>query len=312
MADRSFKFLDGSGFTNEGTPYVAPGRGLPGINQENGQATYSVPAVGDSIGQFNVNLMSLLQKAQNANSGNTALTAQRGKLEVGQTADSMARAADLGIEGLAPGDAMRARINESELYNPEIRSLNDRMQLNNEAVQRFESTIKAAKEYGEEVSKYIKPSEETIEAVRMQLRAGEKPSDDVLAKVGQYLSEDDWNAWTAAKNESPMHKEWRDYKREGGKLDFNAYMNMDANRKRSVTNISTGSTGFTNDEKRSANRARLNSPDATQYFLSTKPEFQDLWIRNVTPLEGQSFTLQEVSTNYNSWENAQKKSGYGS
>jgi hypothetical protein len=248
-----------------------------------------------------VNLMSLLQKAQSANSGNTPLTAQRGKLEIGQTERSMGTAADLGIEGLAPGDAMRARGNEAELYNPEIRSLNDRMQLNNEAVQRFESTIKAAKEYGEEVAKYIKPSEETIEAVRLQLRAGEKPSDDVLAKVGQYLSEDDWNAWTAAKNESPMHKEWRDYQREGGKLDFNAYMNMDANRKRSITNVSTGAGGFTNDEKRSANRARLDSPDATQYFLSTKPEFQDLWIRNVTPLEGQSFTLQEVST-----------SGYGS
>lgn len=38
---------------------------------------------------------------------------------------------------------------------------------------------------------------------------------------------------------SAAYREWQDYKREGGQLDFNAYQNMDANRKRpvSITNM---------------------------------------------------------------------------
>lgn len=39
---------------------------------------------------------------------------------------------------------------------------------------------------------------------------------------------------------SAAYREWQDYQREGGKLDFNAYQNMDANRKRPVTHIGAG------------------------------------------------------------------------
>lgn len=46
---------------------------------------------------------------------------------------------------------------------------------------------------------------------------------------------------TEAASHSPIYKEWQDYTKAGGKLDFNAYQTMDANRKRplSITNAAT-------------------------------------------------------------------------
>lgn len=48
---------------------------------------------------------------------------------------------------------------------------------------------------------------------------------------------------TMESKHSTAYTEWQDYKSTGGKLDFNAYQNMDANRHRSVTNINNGGAG---------------------------------------------------------------------
>jgi hypothetical protein len=160
-------------------------------------APSSAPAQ-DPITIFNTKLLELLGKAQGAND-NTALTVQREKLQNENLNASTKPAGELGIENLSPGDALNAREHAGSLYNPEIKSLNDRMQLNNEAVDRFTKTLDAAQKLGEQYSKMIKPSDATIEAIRMQLRAGVLPKDDVLAKVQGQLTEDDWHAYMAAK-----------------------------------------------------------------------------------------------------------------
>ena len=156
---------------------------------------------------FSSNIFQLLQRAQGANSGNATLLGQRENLENKQINNSMKPAGELGLGGLAPGDALAARGNEAGLYNPEIKSLNSRMQLNNEAVDRFTQTIKAAKDYGEEIQKYIKPSAETVEAVRTQIRNGILPDKDVLAKIQTSLTEEDWSAFTQAKNPAASEKD---------------------------------------------------------------------------------------------------------
>jgi hypothetical protein len=158
------------------------------------------PSQQDPIDIFNIKLMELMAKAQGANAGNPALMAQQNKLQNTQVTQSMAPAADLGIQNLTPSDAMAARQNESQLYNPEVKALNDRMQLNNEAVTRFSNTLEAAAKMGEQYAKMIKPSEQTVEAIRMQLRSGVLPSEEVLTKVQGQLTQDDWDAYVMAKS----------------------------------------------------------------------------------------------------------------
>lgn len=46
---------------------------------------------------------------------------------------------------------------------------------------------------------------------------------------------------------SSSYKEWQDYQSTGGKLDFNAYQTMDANRKRAVTNVTLQNDKITKD-----------------------------------------------------------------
>lgn len=168
---------------------------LPQLNQA-GQASYAQSAQ-SPIDAFNMKLMELLGTAQGANSGNTKLAAQASKLQLGQTNASMAPA-DPNAPPLRPGDALNARQDAGQLYNPEVKALNDRMQLNDEAVKRFTDTIKAAKDWGEEYYKSVKPDEATIQAVQMQMRAGIKPSEAILEKVRTSLTQADWDALAAA------------------------------------------------------------------------------------------------------------------
>lgn len=173
----------------------------------------------DPISLFNMELMKLLQKAQGANSGNPALAGQAENLQNKQITSSMAPASELGTEGLAPGDAMSARQNEAQLYNPEVKSLNARMQLNNEAVTRFEKTLDAATKMGEQYAKMLKPSEATVEAIKMQMRAGVLPSEDVLTKVQGQLTQEDWDAYVAAKSgktNAPTSVQEYEYAQEHG------------------------------------------------------------------------------------------------
>jgi hypothetical protein len=165
---------------------------LPQLNQAAQPAPQQSP-----IDAFNMKLMELLGKAQGANSGNAALASQASHLQIGQTNASMAPA-DPNAPPLRPGDALNARQDASQLYNPEVKALNDRMQLNNEAVQRFTDTIKAAKDWGEEYYKSVKPDDATIQAVQMQMRAGIKPSEAILDKVRTSLTQADWDALAAA------------------------------------------------------------------------------------------------------------------
>lgn len=146
---------------------------------------------------FNTKLMEMLTQAQGQS--NAPLYNQANKLDTTQTENSMKPAGDLGIAGLAPGDALGARKAAAGVYDPEIKNLNDRIALNNESISKFESAVKAAKDFGDDYAKYVKPDDATVQAVKQQMAAGFLPSATVLDKVGKFLTADDWNALSAAK-----------------------------------------------------------------------------------------------------------------
>lgn len=191
-----------SNVTKGAVPGYAP---LPTLNSATG--TSSTPQQVDPIEQFNKNLMELLTRAQGATSkfgDNTALMADRNKVQNIQLNNSTKSAGDLGIQNLAPSDMLNARNNEANLYNPEVKSLNDRMQLNNEAVSKFTQALDSARTLGETYSKYLKPDQATIDGVIQQMKAGFIPSDAVLEKVGKFLPNDIWaQAAAAKKSNSP-------------------------------------------------------------------------------------------------------------
>lgn len=173
---------------------------LPQISS-NGQATYSQApqAGGDPITNFNLRLLEMLKQSQSGGQTNAPLYQQANNLANTQIENSMAPASQLGIGNLRPGDALNARQNQGDLYNPEIKSINDRISLNNQAIDKFESALKTAKEYGEEYAKSLKPDEVTIQAVKDQMAAGFQPSASMLEKIGKYITADDWNALAEAK-----------------------------------------------------------------------------------------------------------------
>jgi len=81
---------------------------------------------------------------------------------------------------------------------------------------------------------------------------------------------DDQRKATAKGSQSPIHKEWTDYKNEGGTLAFDAYMTADANRKRPNTNINVSGMGAlyaATDPKAIAAQIRAGEmpPDIGQY-----------------------------------------------
>lgn len=89
-----------------------------------------------------------------------------------------------------------------------------------------------------------KDNETQIKNVMLEaIKAGVKDSNvlnsiasaKTLTKALQVYAQ---HAPAAAGDHSAIYKEWLDYKSTGGKLNFDAYQTMDANRKRSVTNIS--------------------------------------------------------------------------
>lgn len=147
----------------------------------------------DPVGKFNMGIYELLKKAQSMDP--TALYNERNRLALQQTTDSMAPA-DASMQGLTPGAALSARGRTADLYNPEINNLTDRIKASSQAVSQFEGAIKAAKEYGEEYAKSIKPDQQTINAVQEMLNAGENPGKEVLDSVYKYI---DWGKVGAAK-----------------------------------------------------------------------------------------------------------------
>lgn len=192
-------FMNGDSMDSAGNKYPAgTPRTLPSI-APNGQATYA-PNGADPVSNFNLRLLEMLKTAQNGQQSNAPLYARANELENKQTVNSMDKAKTLGIDNLRPGDALNARENQSNLYNPEINSINDRIKLNNETISNFEKAVKTAKEYGEEVAKTVKPDEATIQAVKDQMAAGFAPSASVLEKLGKYITPEDWNKLSTAKN----------------------------------------------------------------------------------------------------------------
>ena len=143
----------------------------------------------DPLTRFNTLVFDLFQKAKEGQ------FRQKSGLEELQIANSMAPASQLGLEGLIPSDAIAARQRQADQYEPAISNINDRVKM-------FNDTLSYAKELGETYFKNIQPSEQTIEAARMQLRAGFVPSEDVLEKISRSktpFTEDDWMAAAAAK-----------------------------------------------------------------------------------------------------------------
>lgn len=79
----------------------------------------------------------------------------------------------------------------------------------------------------------LKQKSDVLKTFYTQAREHEK---DVLAYQEKLLA-------ASQSEKSPIYKEWLNYNQEGGTLNFNDYMTMDANRKRSVTNIDVGGAG---------------------------------------------------------------------
>src|SRR3990167_7204473 len=165
--------------TQGGTTTTLPVAPQPNIQGGQNVPLAPQPIQNDPLTTFNKMVFELLQGAKSGQ------LAQKSGLEELQSANAMAPASQLGIEGLAPGDMFGARKNLAGQNNPAISYINDRVQM-------FKDALQFAKELGKTYFKNIQPSEETIQAVRNQLRAGFVPSEDVLAKIGKFIPEDDW------------------------------------------------------------------------------------------------------------------------
>lgn len=166
--------------TKTGETTTMGGQSLPSVVPQ------PIQPKADPLTTFNKMVFDLLQGAK------AGQLAKKSGFEELQSASAMAPAAQLGIEGLTPSDMISARQRQAGLYEPAISNINDRVQM-------FNDTLKFAKDLGETYFKNVQPSEETIEAVRNQLRAGFVPGEDALSKVGKFLTEDDWMAAAAAK-----------------------------------------------------------------------------------------------------------------
>jgi hypothetical protein len=179
--------------TQQTPPPASPPTQQSPTTQQQGTA----PA-GDPVTIFNNNLMQLLTRGQAA--GNTApLANEQNRLGVQQITDSMAPASQMGIDNLKPGDALNARQNAGQLYNPEIKNLTARMQAAAQNVANFTDAINAAKSFGESYATAIKPDEQTVKSLQDMLIAGETPPKAALDAAYKYI---DWSAVAAGKKSS--------------------------------------------------------------------------------------------------------------
>lgn len=262
LSYQAYKAAGGVGTENQGntfTDVAANYAPLPALGGAGPMPQQTDTNDNDPITKFNMGLYSLLQGAQGVNSA--PLYNERNRLDVAQTTNSMAPAADLGIGGLAPGDMISARQNQSKLYDPEINNLTDRIQASSQAVSQFGTALKAAKEYGEEMMKYVKPDPETIAAVQEMLIAGQNPGQDVLNSVAKYI---DWKAVGASKAEKSSDtssmKEYEKAKSEGFKGNFQQWLDRPSQYK--ATGSGDGETSG-NKERTQVNSILNSFPRST-------------------------------------------------
>lgn len=158
---------------------------------------------------FNTNLMTLLRKSQAVNTA--PLANEQNRLGIQQINNSMAPASQIqgGAGPLRPGDALNARQDAGQLYNPEINNLTQRMQASATAVANFKDALNAAKDYGVEMMKNVKPDDATIKGVQDMLIAGENPGQDVLNSAAKYI---DWTAVAAGKKAAGSSDQPASYK----------------------------------------------------------------------------------------------------
>ncbi len=161
-----------------GVPAAQGGAPLPNLGPKP-PGTPQTTTTGNPVDVFNANLMTLLSRGQAA--GNTApLANEQNRLGVQQINNSQAPASSMGIDNLKPGDALNARQNAGQLYNPEIKNLTARISASANAVANFSDAIKAAKDFGESYTKSVQATPEDIQAVQDMLIAGYNPGQDVL------------------------------------------------------------------------------------------------------------------------------------
>ena len=169
---------------------------LPQLNPQTGGATYAGAQTQDPIAIFNQNLYQMLQDRQKQSAGqNAPLMAQSNQLQNQNISNAMSQP----NLPMRPGDALNARQDAGNIYNPAITNLKDRMTLNNQAITDFKSAIDAATTFGEKYAAQIKPDDATIKAVTEQMQAGFIPDQTVLDKVAKYLPNDIWAQAAAAK-----------------------------------------------------------------------------------------------------------------
>lgn len=200
---QQYKALGGVGVEGQGGfTDVTPGSASATTSQ---LPSLNAPSA-NPMATFTKGLFDLMTRAQGVDSAK--LLNERNRLAVSQAGQSQAPAAELGIEGLAPGAALAARGRQAQLFDPEIKNITDRIQASAQAVSKFGQTLKAAESFGETFLKHVTPSDETIQAVRLQMRAGVKPSEATLEKVGKHLTQDDWDAFAATKDKTTDQKEY--------------------------------------------------------------------------------------------------------
>lgn len=164
---------------------MAPGYApLPQI-APSGQATYGpqAPNPNDPVSNFNLELMKMMQEFQQPQ------LAQQSQLQDTQNTQALSGA---GMEDFRPGYQASAINQRGSEYEGAISNINLR-------IKNFENVLKVAKEAGEAYAKNVKPSEQTIEAVKMGMKYGQLPSDATMAKLGNSITEEDWQAYAESK-----------------------------------------------------------------------------------------------------------------
>jgi len=144
----------------------------------------------DPITKFNTTILDMLKQAQ-AGTSNAPLLAETNRLQNANITTAMDP--NLGKD-LSPSGMLSTIGNASNRYDAPITNIADRMRLNNESLQRFESILDKAKEYGGELVK-LSPSKDVIDGYKRYLVAGgdiKSIDKDVAAKVIAGMSNDEW------------------------------------------------------------------------------------------------------------------------
>ena len=182
-----YKALGGTGKAGAGAFADVKYAPLPQVAQQQPQA--QAPA-SDPYNDFNTGLLEMLKTWQNQT--RPGLLATKSGLQDTQNQQALSGE---GMDQFTPGYQASAIKERGNMYEGAITNINDR-------ISNFESALKTAQSISDTMAKNVKPGPETIQAVKTAMAHGQLPSDSVMEKLGNAITEEDWVAYdTATKKE---------------------------------------------------------------------------------------------------------------